>query len=319
MASPQHTRTPIPPNTYKQVQINDTTIHYEEYNSQSGSLPTLILCHAHISDLRSFTAIIPFLTPHFHIINYSRRYSWPNTPIQPSQHDDWQAHAHELASLITTLPISRPVHILGSSSGAVIPLMLATTHPSLVSSLILLEPPLPRVFLPSLPPSPFSVAKLLFTHPTAFLPILFYGINVVAPTITHAQSNPPNLAGVLDSFVPGACSLSTWTEIKSAPDQSRMRQVLDNADVLVNLFRYQDIPVFGEEELRQVTCPVFMMTGEETVSAAKCMDWKTLGALGSKVKKGVSLKGARHLGCEDQPEAVAEGLRKWVEEIEGAR
>ena len=96
-----------------------------------------------------------------------------------------------------------------------------------------------------------------------------------------------------------------------------MRQVLDNLDVMVNVFRYEDTPVIGPEQLARVKCPVLMLTGKETIAAQKCIDWKVVMCVGSEVKREVYVEGAAHLIHEDQPERVMEEIVAWVREVEG--
>lgn len=313
-----HSRTSVPQDTYKQVEVNNTTIHYLEVGSRSTSTPTLILSHAHLSDIRSWTTVQALLAKHYHIITYSRRFFWPNAPIQPDEHDDWHLHARDLATLITTLSLA-PVHIMGNSSGATILLLLAQTHPELLSSIILEEPPLPYVFLPTLPPTPWAVLSLLFTHPTAFLPVLLFGINVVAPTEKHCKANPPRKLEALEVFAPGAASTATWQKMKSDPDQSRMKQALDNLDVVINAFRYTGAPVISPADLAKVRTPVLVLTGSETIPAQKCMDWKIVMCVNSErgMKREKIVEKAAHLIHEDQPERVTEEVVAWIREVEG--
>jgi pimeloyl-ACP methyl ester carboxylesterase len=310
-----HQRTKVSPGVYKQIKINGSILSYQEYNTSPIGKPSLILSHAHLSDLRTWTPLLPQLTDHFHIISYSRRFYWPNDKIQASEHDDWALHANDLAELIISLKLA-PVHILGNSSGAAIPLHLAHTRPELVKSLILEEPPLPYVFLPTLPPSPWAVINLLFTHPTAFLPVLGFGINVMDPVIKHCKADPPRKDEALEVFGPGACTVRTWEQIKNDPDQSRMAQVLDNTDIMINVFRYDTVLRTGVKELRQVTCPVLMLTGTATIAAQKSIDWKVVREVGSEVKREVYIEGAGHLVHEDAPDEVGKVVREWITEIE---
>jgi pimeloyl-ACP methyl ester carboxylesterase len=313
-----HQRTKVPPGVYKQIKINRSILNYQEYNTSVTGKPSLILSHAHLSDLRTWTPLLPQLTDHFHIINYSRRFYWPNNKIQASDLDDWVLHADDLAELITTLKLA-PVHILGNSSGAAIPLHLAHTRPELVKSIMLEEPPLPYVFLPTLPPSPWAVLSLLFTHPTAFLPVLGFGINVMDPVIKHCKATPPRKDQALEVFGPGACTSRTWEQIKNDPDQSRMAQVLDNTDIMINAFRYDSVLRTGVKELQQVTCPLLMLTGAATISAQKAIDWKVVKEVSSKVKREVYIEGAGHLVHEDAPEQVGKVVREWIAEIEATK
>ena len=97
-----------------------------------------------------------------------------------------------------------------------------------------------------------------------------------------------------------------------------MQQVLDNLDIMVNMFRYEDTPIIGPEQLAKVKCPVLMVTGTETIAAQKCIDWKVVICLGSEVKREVLVQGAAHLVHEDQPERVVEIVSGWVGEVGGS-
>jgi non-heme chloroperoxidase len=74
-------------------------------------------------------------------VAYSRRYHYPNAGPGDSLDYSVDLHAKDLASLVRGLRLQRP-HIVGSSFGAYIALVLTAEHPELVRSLTLGEPPL---------------------------------------------------------------------------------------------------------------------------------------------------------------------------------
>ena len=90
-------------------------------------------------------------------------------------------HADDLADVIEKLAIA-PAHILGNSTGATVALILAKKRPDLVKTLVLEEPPLISLFLPTTPPSLMDVVRLLWLHPWSFIPTMHFGATVVGPT-----------------------------------------------------------------------------------------------------------------------------------------
>ena len=83
---------------------------------------------------------VPF-SRHYRVIAYSRRYHYPNPREDGGAPYSATLHAADLAALIQSLA-SQPVHIVGSSFGAYVALMVAVRQPGLVRSLVLGEPPL---------------------------------------------------------------------------------------------------------------------------------------------------------------------------------
>jgi pimeloyl-ACP methyl ester carboxylesterase len=128
-----------------------------------GEGQPLVLIHANISDIRSWDPVAPHLAKNFRVITYSRRYAWPNDEIQDNVADPWQDHADDLEAMIEKLDIA-PAHLMGNSTGATVALLLAKKRPDLVKSLILEEPPLISLFLPTTPPPLMDVLKLLWFH-----------------------------------------------------------------------------------------------------------------------------------------------------------
>lgn len=76
----------------------------------------------------------------FRVIAYSRRYHYPGTWSGGQSDYSAARHGDDLAGLIESLNLGRP-HIVASSFGAYVSLLTAISHPDLVRSLVLGEPP----------------------------------------------------------------------------------------------------------------------------------------------------------------------------------
>lgn len=114
---------------------NGMVLHYVE----SGSGPPVIFVHGSLSDYTYWSDQVETLAKHYHVIDYSRRYNYPN---QNRSVPNYSAitDAEDLAELIQALHL-RAANVLGHSYGALAGLFLAARHPELLRRLVLAEPP----------------------------------------------------------------------------------------------------------------------------------------------------------------------------------
>ena len=122
--------------------VNGIALHYVD----SGNGPTVFLLHGGMGDLWAWPHQIRALTPRYRVVAYSRRRSHPN------QNEDTRCRCFancidedidDLLALQTELHAG-PVHLLGTSYGALLALAVALRTPDRVASLMLAEPPLHR-------------------------------------------------------------------------------------------------------------------------------------------------------------------------------
>jgi pimeloyl-ACP methyl ester carboxylesterase len=99
-----------------------------------GSGPTVLLLHAGVADRRMWAPLVDALAPTFRVVSPDLR-GFGQTPLPPGPYSD----ADDLDALLAHLGIVRTA-VVGSSYGGRVALELATTHPSRVSSLVLLNP-----------------------------------------------------------------------------------------------------------------------------------------------------------------------------------
>ena len=119
------------------IKTNGTNLEYID----KGQGDPVVFVHGSLGDFRSWSQQMEPFSKLYRVIAYSRRYHYPNAG--PGERLDYSVdlHARDLESLISDLGLQRP-HIVGSSYGAYIALVLAAGHPEMVRSLTLGEPPL---------------------------------------------------------------------------------------------------------------------------------------------------------------------------------
>jgi pimeloyl-ACP methyl ester carboxylesterase len=127
----------------KQVSVNDMSFTYVE----AGHGEPLVLVHGGLQDYRFWDRHLARLAAHYRVIAYSRRNHFPNVVSGDGVPDGAaDLHGEDLAALLRTLHLSR-VHVVAHSAGAHAALFCAASHPQLVRTLILNEPPATGVLL----------------------------------------------------------------------------------------------------------------------------------------------------------------------------
>jgi pimeloyl-ACP methyl ester carboxylesterase len=125
------------PQSHK-IFVNGLWLAYKDV----GKGPPIVLVPGSLSDYRIwFNQIEPF-SQHNRVIAYSRRYNWPNSAPGQGADGSMMRQVDDLSALIKGLGIA-PVHIVGHSYGGTIALFLATSHPEVVRTLVLVEPNAP--------------------------------------------------------------------------------------------------------------------------------------------------------------------------------
>lgn len=118
------------------LSVNGIELHYIE----AAQGEPLILLHGGTGDYRSWAPQWETFARDYHVLSYSRRYHYPNQNLDMSKNHSALIEAEDLAALIRKLKLGQ-VHLVGSSYGAYTALALALTHPEMVKSLVLAEPP----------------------------------------------------------------------------------------------------------------------------------------------------------------------------------
>ena len=119
------------------IETNGTKLEYIE----KGQGTPVVFVHGSLNDLRSWNLQMEPFSKLYRAIAYSRRYHYPNAGPGDSSDYSVNLHADDLASFIRGLSLQR-THIVGSSYGAYVALVLATKNPELARSLTTGEPPI---------------------------------------------------------------------------------------------------------------------------------------------------------------------------------
>jgi len=121
----------------ERVSANGTVLAYIEL----GKGEPVIFVHGGLQDYRMWLQHLPKFAHRYHVIAYSRRNNYPNE-TSPDGMPDGAAdvHGEDLAAFVRALGLSK-VRIVAHSSGAHAALFFAASHPDMVVSLALNEPP----------------------------------------------------------------------------------------------------------------------------------------------------------------------------------
>jgi pimeloyl-ACP methyl ester carboxylesterase len=114
--------------------VNGVELHY----FQNGSGVPVVLIHGGLGDYREWSAQIEPFSQHYRVLDYSRRYNYPNDNSERPDHSAI-VEAADLAALLDALKLEH-VHLVGYSYGALTALFFATQHPERLRTLTLAEP-----------------------------------------------------------------------------------------------------------------------------------------------------------------------------------
>ena len=121
----------------KRIQVNGAELNYIDV----GTGDPVVFVHGSLGDFMTFSSQFDAFSRYFRVISYSRRFHPPNPSVPGDSVYSPSVHAEDLAAMIQALGFQN-AHVVGLSYGAYTAVILALTHPSLVRSLVLAEPPL---------------------------------------------------------------------------------------------------------------------------------------------------------------------------------
>src|SRR5262245_25518102 len=125
------------PSELRKVTVGDgVELHYVE----AGKGVAVLFVHGTLGDYAIWDGQLGSFAETYRAVAYSRRYNYPNTNKLRPRHSA-VVEAEDLAAFIKKLDLGK-VHVVGHSYGAYTALFLAVSHPDLVRTLTLAEPPL---------------------------------------------------------------------------------------------------------------------------------------------------------------------------------
>jgi pimeloyl-ACP methyl ester carboxylesterase len=118
-----------------EAEVNGVTLYYEI----QGDGEPLVLVHGAWVDATAWAFVVAGLARSFRVLTYDRR--GHSRSERPPSEGSLEEDGDDLAVLLETLGLA-PAHVVGSSSGGIVALLLALRRPHLFRSLACHEPPL---------------------------------------------------------------------------------------------------------------------------------------------------------------------------------
>ena len=115
-----------------------TVAGVEIFYKEAGEGPPILLIHGAGGNADAWGTTYTDLTQGHRVIAYDRR-GFRNSQHPPVK--DYHRHGEDAAALLSTVGAA-PATVVGWSGGGITALDLAVNHPQVISSLVLVEPPL---------------------------------------------------------------------------------------------------------------------------------------------------------------------------------
>jgi 3-oxoadipate enol-lactonase len=260
------------------IHVNGVELFYKE----SGKGPeTIVFSHGLLMDHTMFEPQRAAFEKQYRVIAYDHRAQGQSQ--DPGQGYDMDTLADDAAALITALNAS-PCHFAGLSMGGFVGMRLAAHHPTLVSTLTLMNTTATKENLPNRIKYGVLANLVKIVSPAPFTPI------AVKELFGSTTRSSPSLRPMLEE----------WT----ARLMSRPRNIAPSLLAVMNRRE------FTAEELALISCPTLVITGEEDSAqpprnSASLVD----GIRGARM---VSIPGAGHSSSLEDPDAVIAAMRELL-------
>ena len=269
----------------KIVRVNDVELHYVE---KGGGVP-VVLIHGGLGDYREWSAQIEPFSQHYRVLDYSRRYNYPNDNPERPDHSAI-VEARDLVALLDALKLER-VHLVGYSYGALTALFFATQHAERLRSLTLAEPPIMK-WLPQIPGGEAELDKFMTTM---WKP---------AGEAFRKEQSETALRITCDYF-------SGKGSYDKLPEEGR-RLLMSNIREWKALTTSQDsFPMVDRDAVRRLKVPTLLITGEKTLNPMRMIIEEL-----SRVMPGaecVTIRGATHDMWMEEPEACGKATLSFLD------
>lgn len=280
-----------------EVSVNGASLAMAE----SGQGRAVVLVHGSASDQRTWTDLRERWADRYRVITYSRRYHWPNDPIERGGCYALDDHVADLVALVRGVG-STSARIVGHSYGALIALLAAARHPELVDALVLVEPPATGLFV-GIPPGLGELMRLALRRPRTALGIVKLGARSFGPAAAALKRGDEDAAlRALGNGILGP-------EAFAALSDERRAQVRDNL-ILEELTSEAAMPRLPTAAVAGIRCPVLLVGGERSPPIfGRLLD--ALAALLPHAQR-VIIPAASHLVHEDNPAAFVAAVASFL-------
>jgi pimeloyl-ACP methyl ester carboxylesterase len=276
---------------------NGARLEYHE----SGDGAPVVLVHGSASDHRTWHGQMGALASRYRAIAYSRRYHWPNEPIDKHADYSMAQHVDDLRAFLGSLNAA-PCHLVGHSYGGFVALLLAAREPALVRTLVLGEPPVVPLFV-SHPPRPSEVVKLALRKPRAAAALVRFGATGVGPATAAARRG--DMEAAMRTF--GNAVLGRRYYRRLPP--SRLEQV--RANTMKAEFLGSGFGPLDEPTVRAVRAPTLLVNGHDSPRIFHRLT-DELARLLPRARR-VGIPAASHIMHEDNPAAYNAAVLSFLD------
>lgn len=274
------------------IKVNGTDLVYEEKGKGEGEGRAVVFVHGIFNDFRSWKNQMDAFGSKYRAITLSCRYHYPNEPIPDGAAYRLEDTADDLGRFLQELDIA-PAHLVGSSSGAFVCLLLARKKPELVRSLVLAEPPALSVLGVHIPPGPVELLKQFVRSPATAIDVVKFGAAGIGPAQkAFARGQDEKGVQAFTRTVLGKEAAGNMTEFMRG-------QIGDNMGPFKALLR-TGLPFFSVADAGRIGVPALLVSGEQSAPAQHRVTDRLYGIMPDVER--LDIAGASHLMYEDQPE-----------------
>jgi non-heme chloroperoxidase len=267
------------------IRVNGVDLHY----LKRGRGEPVVFVHGGLDDYRMWQPEIESFAQHYRVLNYSRRYSFPNRNGPLIDNYSAITDAEDLAALLEKLQLG-PVHIVAHSYGGYAALFLAIRHPELIRSLILAEP-----------------AALCWARDTAEAKLLFVAqIEKLWKPAREAfmRGNDEDALRVTLNYFEGQGAY----DLLPTAAQQQLKEDLPEWRALA--FSRDAFPSLPQDEAAKINKPVLHLSGENTMEIFKFVDRELQRLLAR--SEHVTIANAKHEMWADNEEACRRATLQFL-------
>jgi non-heme chloroperoxidase len=282
----------------KSIDVNGVSLSFVE----EGVGQPVVLVHGVPTDYRAWTAQMDALSGSFRTLSYSRRCAYPNQN-KDYENSTVENNAEDLAQFLKAKD-AVPVHLIGHSYGAFTALYYAYKNPTLVRSLVLVEPYVPSLLIKD-PQNRGEMFSLLLRKPSVALAARDFLNNSLNPALKALDQGLNEKA--VELLVGG---LQGKPDAYSKfPEQIRS-MILANAGTIKEIAT--KIPKFTNNEAKTIQISTLLISGENT--------HKTLAAIAEELSKNipkiqvVKIANSAHFPHFENPEETNSTITKFLSE-----
>ena len=268
------------------LDVRGTSLEFVE----RGRGDPLVLVHGSVSDHRTWGDLLPRFAERFRTITFSRRYHWPNQPIDEGADYSMPEHVEDLGAVLDATD-AEPAHLVGHSYGGYLVLLLAISRPRSVRSMVLVEPPVVPLFA-SVPPKPSELLRLLLRRPRTALELVRFGARGIGPaTAAFERGDPESGLRRFGTTVLGRDAFERLSE-------ARMEQT--RANLIPAEFLGSGFAPLCDADVESLTQPTLLVGGARSPRLFGLLLDRLEGLIPT--ARRATIPNASHIVHEDEPE-----------------